>query len=154
MECHSRRAVPVRSILRWSSIRFESGIKNSDLMYVSACRKSEHIWICRSELASIYQVTHLILHLGLTDWAFSVPSLESSPPHSPPVDANRIAHDHDGGVAANIEDTSPIAKNKLQDNVQPEAVKWTRDASYTSSVGPSVDSVQWWLQLRAKKVAL
>jgi hypothetical protein len=58
------------------------------------------------------------------------------------VDGNRIAHDHDGGVVANIEDTSPIAKNVLQDNVQPEAVKWTRDASYISSVGPSVDSVQ------------
>ena len=123
-------------------------------MYVSACRKSEHIWFRRSELASIFQATHLILHLGLTDWAFSVPSLESSPPQSPPLGANRIAHDHDGGVAANIEDTSPIAKNVLQDNVQPEAAKWTRDASYTSSVGPSVDAAQWWLKLRTTKVAL
>jgi hypothetical protein len=61
------------------------------------------------------------------------------------MDANRIGHDHDGGVGANIEDTSPIAKNVLQDYVQPEAVKWTRDASYISSVGLSVDSVQWWL---------
>jgi hypothetical protein len=70
------------------------------------------------------------------------------------VDANRISHDHDGGVVAKIEDTSLIAKNVLQDNAQPEAVKWTRDASYISSVGLSVDSVQWWLKLRATKVAL